>query len=769
MDSNNVPQIIWSLKISNDGNIDILYRNTYCLQYNSNFSIFDPQIIHPDDLEHTLLTWKNAVDGNQPFVVKHRLKNQNQYNWFLTHAKSNKNNSDIWYGICTDITEFIIEAQESKKTRVDLSKHARVLADDAIIAEEVRVDLSKHAQVLADNAVTAEEKRVALSEQAEILAIKALDLIDHAKILAVEASDAEETRVDLSIHAELLEQQALELVRKALSAEESRLKLSEKADVAETTRLNLSEYAKILAKEAKIGEQSRINLSEEIVKRTIAEQQLRIILNTLPIIIWVVNMNGVFTMSEGKGLNELGMSSDMLLGTSCYDFFPVSEHVFINDSFQTTKLTERQVKIRNKLYNIFYCPLKFDVGIIGVVILAQDISKQKLLEEQKSALILREEIAKNEVDVKSKFLANISHEMRTPLYGIMANIEFLLESKLNETQIDNANIAYQSVISISKVINDILDITMLEQKEIILEKYKFPLYDTLKNCILLFKPSAIIKGLDYYFTIDHDIPQTVIGDPNRVIQLLSNLINNAIKFTENGYIEINVLYEEKSLNKMAAVVINITDTGIGMLETSKNNVFKDFYQADSSTTRPYGGIGMGINISHKLANLMHGDIKIKSNVHSGSTFSIKLKFERVVVEQLPNKIIENKQLLLNIKILLNEDNIINQKIVQKVLRDAGAIVICVDNALIGFQRWKENKNYFDVILMDCYMPVLDGYDGTKLLRNEGCTLPIIALTANALQENLNKCISVGMNDYITKPAKPKVLIQKIKEWTTQLY
>jgi signal transduction histidine kinase len=389
-----------------------------------------------------------------------------------------------------------------------------------------------------------------------------------------------------------------------------------------------------------------------------------------------------------------------------------------------------------------------------------DIQEIVMLQKEHNELLLREKMALHDAEMKSAFLANVSHELRTPLYGIMTFVEFLLETSLLPVQRECANTLSQSVTYLSVVIEDILDITRLELGKLVLEKTAFDPSLTINNTVSILNACAVMKELSIVLNIEK-MPDKVVGDQNRLQQILVNVINNSIKFTEKGCIKLNVSSTTKG--DVCTILIEVTDTGIGIPEENLVKLFVMFQQVDSTTTRPFGGLGLGLLISLKLAKLMDGSVDITSKVNVGTTVTVKCSLK---VPSRGSAIASNigPRDLTGIHVLVFEDNVINQKIVLKILGNVNAKVTCAGDGAQGLELY--GKCSYDLILMDCHMPKMDGYAATKKLRALGCKLRIIALTANAAPDNLARCIEVGMDEALTKPFKPSVLIQKVYDYSS---
>lgn len=389
---------------------------------------------------------------------------------------------------------------------------------------------------------------------------------------------------------------------------------------------------------------------------------------------------------------------------------------------------------------------------------AVDMTERIKMERE---LISAKVLAERNAHAKDVFLANMSHEIRTPMNAITGFANLLKETKLDSEQkefVSNINTAAENLLGI---INDILDLSKIESGHLVIESVPFSLYEVIKNIKSVLTYKALSKNLELDYQIPDAIPHTVLGDPTRLTQILLNLTNNAIKFTETGSVKI-VLDLQSENDDEYAILFKIIDTGVGIPQDKLTVIFGRFAQANSDTTRKFGGTGLGLSISKLLIELQHGNIFVESEEHVGSTFYFNLSFKKVKEEIVQKQ--ETHLLPIDphkkVRILLAEDNPLNQKLAMKVLERFGFFPELAENGKIAVLKVQEKE--FDVILMDLQMPEMDGYQATQFIRTKlNNNTPIIALTAHSLIGEKEKCIAVGMNDYITKPFSPKDLFNKI--------
>ncbi len=402
------------------------------------------------------------------------------------------------------------------------------------------------------------------------------------------------------------------------------------------------------------------------------------------------------------------------------------------------------------------------------VILARitDITENKKNERE---LIKAKQIAEDSTKAKEMFLANMSHEIRTPMNGILGMTELLSRTALNETQQKHVQLIKNSADNLLVIINDILDMAKIESGKLTIEKIPFDICEVIKNAIQPLVYKAEEKGIElkiHPIQVDHNI---VIGDPFRLTQAFLNLINNAIKFTENGSVEISGRIPYSNADEIT-FEFTIKDTGIGIPQNKLDSIFEGFTQASLDTTRKYGGTGLGLTISKNLIQMQGGNIWVESTVGKGSKFIFSITYEKGMLLPQTSDVktdISNTNLH-SIKILLAEDNEVNQYLAKTLLEEEGIEVDIANNGMEALELFE--KNTYDLILMDVQMPYMGGVEATAKIRQHQAKshIPIIALTANALVGDAEKYISAGMNDYISKPFTREDLFRKIKNHTNSV-
>ena len=379
------------------------------------------------------------------------------------------------------------------------------------------------------------------------------------------------------------------------------------------------------------------------------------------------------------------------------------------------------------------------------------------------------ESAEQALRVKSMFLANMSHEIRTPMNGILGLTEILLQSPLPEREREHVRTVLQSGRALLKIINEILDFSKIEAGKLVLSPTNFNLNDFLQELMQLFGHQARQQGLALSLHLAPDTPAWVCADAGRLRQILANLLGNALKFTPAGSVVLRV-----SSSALASTGISlefeVTDTGIGISDAQHSQIFEDFNQGDSSSARRHGGTGLGLSIAMRLARLMNGSISVQSRQGFGSTFVLKVQAQASQADSAPQADAADVtgQFFPNSRVLVVEDNLVNQIVAQAALERLGCQVDLADGGAEGVQAAR--LQHYDLVLMDCQMPEVDGYEATRQIRQWELAqkstrrLPIAALTAHAMAGDREKCEAAGMDDYLSKPMSAAELQLLLLRW-----
>ncbi len=411
-----------------------------------------------------------------------------------------------------------------------------------------------------------------------------------------------------------------------------------------------------------------------------------------------------------------------------------------------------------------YIPVKNSEGKIDRIIkIAYDVSESiSLQEDLKNAVAL----AKQATIAKDEFLANMSHEIRTPMNAIVGFTELIESTELNDEQIDYLSSIKAASGNLLTIINDILDFAKIESGQLTLNSEPFIVSEALNLTKKTLKSLAQKKGLSLQFFTETDLVSPVLGDVGRLNQVLVNLIGNAIKFTEKGGVQVFTSLLSET-NNSYEIEFKVKDSGIGIAEDKLDKIFSRFQQAEEYTTRKYGGTGLGLSISSKIIEALGGKLKVESKLGEGSEFSfvlmcLKTKSSSDVKKELN---VKQRKNISNAEVLLIEDNPLNQILAKQILIKEGVNLTISDDGKAGVEEIINNPNKYDVVLMDLQMPIMNGYEATKHIRNElKLNIPIIAMTAHSLVGEQKKCIDLGMNDYISKPYTQQELLSKLSKF-----
>ena len=428
----------------------------------------------------------------------------------------------------------------------------------------------------------------------------------------------------------------------------------------------------------------------------------------------------------------------------------------------TAEIAEAQ---RNTLSAVGLVHLVVVGAIVGMRVRGRALARARSIN---AALVEAKQHAEKASKAKSEFLANMSHEIRTPMNAILGYTEVLLDTQTDEEAHQNLTIIRRNASHLLSLIDDILDLSRIEAGRYPLQLTRFDLHRTIIDACQTVRLRAEQKGVRLIIDWPEDGPSTVVSDPDRLRQILINLLGNAAKFTHAGSITIGASFPDER-----TMEIRVTDTGIGMNHEQLSRVFDAFEQADNSTTRQYGGTGLGLAICRQLAETLGGTVEASSRQGEGSTFCVRVAIHPVESArscQLPlvapgaSTPTGHGANLKNLRVLYAEDGPDNQRLIQHHLTKLGASVTLVADGRQAVDHAMSHPEEIDLILMDMSMPVLDGYSATRELRARGCRLPIIALTAHAMQGDDLRCLEAGCSDYATKPISRDRLLELCAKW-----
>ncbi len=534
-----------------------------------------------------------------------------------------------------------------------------------------------------------------------------------------------------------------------------------------------------------------------------------LIITSVPESMFTKEIRSNISMSLSLAIIAVILAIIIHIKTTGFILRPIEHLIETTDRFSKGDLAERAKIFRND--EIGRLSMAFNNMAEELFSLIHNLEEK--VKDRTRELIVAKELAEESNKAKSQFLANMSHEIRTPMNGIIGFLSLLERTELDKTQIEYVQTIKTSSDTLVSIINDILDISKIEAGRMEIEKIHFDIRSAVESAVFLYDAKVREKGLKLSMLISTTIPNYVMGDPTKLRQVISNLVSNAVKFTDRGEISIEVSLM-KETDENIELNFEIKDTGIGLHEYEINNLFKPFSQADSSTTRKYGGTGLGLAICSRLIEMMGGTISLKSEKGKGTTFSFNLMLDKSKDELIPmipnyskpngkkrlivddnkmngymaraigdsllieesNQTFETKteameaNYINKLKLLLVEDNDVNIKFFVNSLNLKG---LTCDVALNGLEALEAYKNkVYDIIFMDCQMPVMDGYQATRELRKleDGKNhIPIIAMTAHAMAGDEDKCLEAGMDDYLGKPFAFEQIINILEKYAKFIY
>ena len=691
-------------------------------------------------------------------------------------------------------TELVFQNEEKEKRAAEL-----VIANDELAyqndekekrAEELSVANLELEYQNDEKEKRAEELLIANKEleyQNKIKGKKAAELIIANKELAFQNDEKEKRAQELIIaNKELIYQKdekqnrADELV---IANKELEFQTGEKQDRADELEIADKELNfQNEEKEKRIIENIALESANSSLK--LASQYSLSLIEASRDPLFTISLEGKITDTNQASVRVTNVSKDDLIGSNFITYFTEPEkakegyeEVFSKGFVVDYPLTIKDHKFTDVLFN---GSVYNDVegNIIGAVVVARDITEQKKIEAELIEAKIYAELAtsiaedakviaesattKAEEAVKSKqqFLSNMSHEIRTPMNAIIGFTKVVLKTELTAKQKEYLTAIKMSGDALIVLINDILDLAKVDAGKMSFEKTPFKLNMSIKSMLHLFETKIQEKNLKLITHYDKNIPEVLVGDPVRLHQIILNLVSNAVKFTNEGKITVNVnLLSETDEDVM--LEFSVTDTGIGIKETKTDKIFENFQQATSGTSRIFGGTGLGLAIVKQLIEAQDGTIHVESTFGKGSTFSFILKFMKTTADAaLEPELLELNTEIKDTKILVVEDMELNQLLMKTLLDDFGFECDIAANGKIAIEKLK--KRDYDIVLMDLQMPEMNGFEATEYIRQTmKLEIPIIALTADVTTVDVAKCKEVGMNDYISKPVDERLLYSKL--------
>jgi len=488
-----------------------------------------------------------------------------------------------------------------------------------------------------------------------------------------------------------------------------------------------------------------------------------------------VEPNGVIIDANESFCEMSGFSIEELFGKDggeiLLDDFEKERMKVRNASRSEGETDVYELRVLNKNRETRYwlvsaAPLLGDDGeVYGSIGIHWDITEMKQLEfELKGARYKAEESTK----AKAMFLANMSHEIRTPLNGIVGMAEQLAQSQLDADQRYFIDIMRSASSTLLSIINDVLDISKIESGKFSIETTPFNLNETVRRTLSIFGEKAKQTNISLDIELMDDRGIMHLGDPHRLSQVLFNIVGNAMKFTQAGYVRVTS-HLARGENDICWISFSIEDTGVGMDMVYLTKVFEAFSQEDASITRKFGGSGLGLSIARSIVQIMGGTIQIESEKGKGTRVNIRIPM-RISTEKTKQDIVEMTDLqksLKGLRILAVEDNELNRMVLQVILKKCEVVVTIAHNGQEAINLIQEQE--FDLVLMDVQMPIVDGLEATKYMRDGlKLTTPIIGLSANAMREEVEICKQAGMNDYLVKPYSERALVEVMKKWSTEV-
>jgi len=517
----------------------------------------------------------------------------------------------------------------------------------------------------------------------------------------------------------------------------------------------------------------KINAEKELLA---SKMQLQSVTDSVPAMVAKIDVFERYVFVNKGYLDWCGMPSGQVIGKKVQEVLGNGRYAIVQKSIFRALSGDKHIQqvcfnLDNgnlQYIQVHYVPILNENNLVlGCYLMGQDITDLKILEND---IVHAKDVAETANRVKSEFLANMSHEIRTPLNGMVATLELLKTTMLNPDQDKLAETAITSCNRLAQLLSDILDISRIEAGKLRIQPTSMSFRDLFTQTRELFSPVAKEKGLDLYFHADPSLPERILGDDARLQQVLINMVGNALKFTHNGAVSVNAFLLPIKRDNQYLVLFSVEDTGIGISDESIQALFKAFFQVSEGYTRNHQGAGLGLSICKRLIELMGGSICVVSELGVGSSFWFSLPFGSVDQSLSPNS--KDGELsvpfnLSSLSILLVDDDLVSAFAATRLLEKRGAQVCHVENGALALEALRAGD--FDLVLMDVQMPVMDGVTATHAIRSGEAgeaarELPVVALTAYAMESDIANFLNAGMDDYLSKPVSLESLEAGIRKW-----